>query len=99
MPRKHRTQTELHRIFAEQSQSGLSVKAYCEHHFILRQTFHSRKSDFNRAKLPSRVLVKAEKPKRKGVVAITRQFKGIELACNDSVNPQWLAEMVKALAQ
>jgi transposase-like protein len=99
MPRKHRTQAEWQRIFAEQSQSGLSVKAYCERHGILRQTFHSRKSDFNCAKLPSRALVKVEKPKRKEVAAITCQFKDVELACNDSINPQWFAEMVKALTQ
>jgi hypothetical protein len=43
--------------------------------------------------------VKVEKPKRKEVAAITCQFKDVELACNDSINPQWFAEMVKALTQ
>ncbi len=99
MSRKYRSKKEWQRIFAEQSASGLSIKAYCERHGILRQTFHSRKSDFNRMKQPSRALVKVDKPTLKSSAAITCEFNGVELACNDSVNPQWFADMVKALAQ
>ena len=99
MPRKYRTEEEWRRIFAEQAASGLSIRAYCERHGILRQTFHSRKSDFNRLKQSSRALVKVDKPKLKSSASITCQFNGVEFACNDSVNPKWFADMVKALVQ
>ena len=99
MPRKYRTQEEWQRIFAEQQASGLSISAYCERHSILRQTFHLRKSDFNRLKQPSRALIKVDKPKLKSPAAITCQYQGVALACNDSVNPQWFADVIKALTQ
>jgi hypothetical protein len=101
MKNKRRTKAQWLRIFDEQRKSGLTIKAFCERHDIHLQTFRARKSDWHpRDKKPSRALVKIEKPKVKALnSAITCQFKGVELACNDSVNPQWFADMVKALAQ
>ncbi|WP_395343883.1 IS66 family insertion sequence element accessory protein TnpA [Ningiella sp. W23] len=84
-------------MFAGQSDSGLSVRAYCECHGINRQTFDSRKSDFYRTlRSPSRALAKLKTPKS---AAVSCHFNGVELAYSDAVNPQWFADMVKALAQ
>jgi len=44
-------------------------------------------------------LVKIETPKAKPVAVIIFKFNDVELAYNDSVNPQWFTEMVKAHAQ
>ncbi|WP_371196401.1 hypothetical protein [Glaciecola sp. SC05] len=99
MKSKARTKAQWLLIFDEQQNSGLSIKAFCERHSINLQTFRARKSDWSpRGKKPGRALVKIETPKTKRA-AISCQFKGIELACNDSVNPQWFADMIKALAQ
>ena len=101
MKTKRRTKVEWQRIFDKQRKSGLTIKAFCERHTINLQTFRARKSDWQiRGKQPSRALVKVDKPTvMKPSAAITCQFKGVELACNDAVNPQWFADMVKALAQ
>ena len=101
MRNKSRTKAQWLQIFDEQRKSGLTEKAFCEHQGILLQTFYARKSDWkNRDKRPSRALVKVEKTTSIKVSStITCQFKGVEVACNDSVNPQWFADMVKALAQ
>lgn len=100
MQNKRRTQSQWLRIFDEQQKSGLTIKAFCERQSINLQTFRARKSDWkHRDKQPGRALVKIETPKPKPIAAISCQFKGVELACNDSVNPQWFADMVKALVQ
>ena len=101
MKNKRRTKAEWLRIFDEQHNSGLTIKAFCERHGIYLQTFRARKSDWKpRVSKPGRALVKVEKPNAMNTSsAITCQFQGVELACNDSVNPQWFADMVKALAQ
>jgi hypothetical protein len=100
MKNKRRTKAEWLRIFDEQRKSGLTIKVFCERHGIHLQTFRARRSDWKpRAAKQSHALVKVEKPTvMKASSPITCQFKGVELACNDSVNPQWFAEMVKALA-
>ena len=101
MPNKLRSKQEWLRIFAKQQQSSLSIKAFCERQGIHLQTFRARKSDWKLCKAkPSRSLVKIEKPMSVKTTAVVRcQFKNVELACNDSVKPQWFADMVKALAQ
>ena len=99
MKNTRKTKAQWLRIFEEQDNSGLTIKAFCERHDINLQTFRARKSDWlPRDKKPGRALVKIETPKVKSA-SISCQFKGVELACNDSVNPQWFAEMVKALVQ
>ena len=101
MQNKRRTKAQWLAIFDKQRKSGLTIKAFCERHGIHLQTFRARKSDWQPSnKKPSHALVKIEKPKVMQTNAtITCQFQGVELACNDSVNPQWFADMVKALAQ
>ena len=100
MQNKRRTKAQWLQIFDEQQNSGLNIKAFCECHGINLQTFRARKSDWkHRDKKPGRALVKVEAPKAKPVASISCQFNGVELACNDSVNPKWFADMVKALAQ
>ena len=101
MKNKRRTKAQWLSIFDEQRKSGLTIKVFCERHDIHLQTFRARKSDWHPGdKKPSRALVKIVKPKVKASnPAITYQFKDVELACNDSVNPQWFADMVRALAQ
>jgi hypothetical protein len=101
MPNKRRSKQEWVSIFTEQQQSGLSIKAFCERQGIHLQTFRARKSDWKPRKVkPSRSLVKIEKPVSTQTTAVIKcQFKDVELACNDSVNPQWFADMVKALTQ
>ena len=101
MPNKRRTKQEWLRIFDEHQQSGLSIKTFCEHQGIHLQTFRARKSDWKtQSAKHSRSLVKIEKPVSTKTSAVIKcQFKDVELACNDSVNPQWFADMVKALAQ
>ena len=100
MKNKRRTKAQWLQIFEEQRDSGLTIKAFCERNDIHLQTFRARKSDWQpQRNKPSRALVKIEKPKSKPSATITCQFKELEFACNDSVNPQWFADMVKALAQ
>jgi len=101
MRNERRTIAQWQAIFDKQQSSGLSIKAFCQRHDIHLQTFYARKSDLRpKAKKPCRALVKIEKPINKGPSAsITCQFKGVEMFCNDAVNPQWFADMVKALAQ
>ena len=100
MQNKRRTQAQWLAVFDKQQSSGLSIKAFCQHHDIHLQTFYARKSDLRPRAKPGRALVKIEKPISKVPSAsITCQFKGVEMSCNDAVNPQWFADMVKALAQ
>ncbi|MFC4701489.1 hypothetical protein ACFO4O_15090 [Glaciecola siphonariae] len=100
MQNKRRTKAQWLQIFGEQQNSGLTIKAFCERQGINLQTFRARKSDWKHGdKKPGRALVKIETPKLKPVATISCQFNGVELACNDSVNPQWFANMVKALVK
>jgi hypothetical protein len=101
MKNQCRSKTEWLHIFNEQRKSGLTIKAFCARHSIHLQTFRARKSDWQpRTAKPSRALVKVEIPKvMKASATITCQFNGVEWACNDAVNPQWFADMVRALAQ
>ena len=101
MKNKRRTKADWLHIFDKQQKSGLTIKDFCERYGIHLQTFRARKSDWKpHAAVSSRALVKVETLKTKKVSSgITCQFNGVEVACNDSVNPQWFADMVKALAQ
>ena len=100
MQNKQRTKAQWLEIFDEQKNSGLTIKAFCERQGINLQTFRARKSDWkHRDKKPGRALVKIETSKPKPVATISFQFNGVELACTDSVNPLWFANMVKALVQ
>jgi len=104
MPNKRRTRDEWKTIFEAQVASGMRPGAYCEHNNLHLKTFYARRSDINSRSVAAKgklVKVIKDKPPSHGTATtdINLRYKGVEVHCDETTNPSWIASLIKGLTQ
>ena len=99
---KRRTQQEWLSLFQQHEQSGLTAAEFCREHHLNAKYFSKRKWDLNwKAKSPnqSQSFIRVSRPEHKhSPSAIQLTVGEIGLNLPKSIDAQWLAVLVKALA-
>jgi hypothetical protein len=102
MYRKRRTEDEWQTLFEAQAISTLSPPAFCKQNNIHLKTFYARRSSISRQGPAIKgKLVKVIKDKRVSQPVastdVTLRFKGVEINCQHTINPSWVASLIKEL--
>ena len=96
-----RTTEQWQMLFKQHDKSGITAAQFCRENHLCPKYFAKRKKDLNwpTDKMLKSKLVKLRKPKQNVPLQIvTLQYGELKLHINDSVSPQWLAQVIKALA-
>ncbi len=96
-----RTTEQWQMLFKQHDESDLTAAQFCRENDLCPKYFAKRKKDLNGSidKSIKPRLVKLRKPKQnKHLHALTLQCGKVKLHINDSVSPQWLAQVIKVLA-
>lgn len=105
MRHPQRSQQEWRQLLTQQQQSGLSAVEFCRQHHINIQTFYARRSDIRLQHSQSKfVKVKREvttvESKECAVAEqITLEYGAGQLSLPITVQPHWLAALMKALSE
>jgi hypothetical protein len=99
---KSRSHQEWRELFKLQTEGDLSVAAFCKEHGIGQSYFYKRKSDLavKNNKHPTTHFIKV-KPQQQNITPISSiklQHQQTCLIFPTNISPNWLAELIKALA-
>ncbi len=103
MRQPQRSQQQWLALFEQQAQSGLTAVQFCQSHSINIQTFYARRSDI-KIKRPNSGFVKVHREvttveqrcDEPGLLQL--RLGKAELRLPPSVDPRWLAALIKALS-
>lgn len=96
-----RTIAQWQALFKQHDESGVTAAQFCRDNDLCPKYFAKRKKDlaWPAGKAVKPRLVKLKKPKQNTSQQMaTLQWGEVKLHINDSVSPQWLAGVIKALA-
>ena len=105
MRHPQRSRQEWRQLFTQQQQSGLSAVEFCRQHHINIQTFYARRSDIRLQQTQSKfVQVKhevttVESREFTATEQITLDYGVGQLSLPITVQPHWLAALMKALRE
>lgn len=103
MRHPQRSQQEWQQLFKQQQHSGLSAVEFCRQQHINIQTFYARRSDIRLQHSQSkfvqvkREITTVESREFTGTEQITLDYGAGHLSLPTTVQPQWLAALMKAL--
>jgi hypothetical protein len=99
---KRRTQQEWLSLFQQHEQSGLTAAEFCREHHLNAKYFSKRKWDLNWKAKSSRAtqsFIRVSRPERKSSPSSIQLTVGqAQLNLPESIDTNWLAMLVKALA-
>ena len=96
-----RTKEQWQNLFKQHHESGVTAAQFCRENDLCPKYFAKRKKDleWSTSKTARPRLVKLKKPKQNSSQqALTLQCGEVKLTISDTVSPQWLAQVIKALA-
>lgn len=105
MRHPQRSQQEWRQLFKQQQQSGLSAVEFCRQQHINIQTFYARRSDIRLKHRQSkfvqvkREVTTVESTEFTAPEQITLDYGAGQLSFPITVQPQWLAALIKALSE
>jgi len=105
MRHPQRSQQEWRQLFKQQQQSGLSAVEFCRQQHINIQTFYARRSDIRLQHSQSkfvqvkREITTVESQEFTATEQITLDYGAGQLSLPITVQPHWLAALMKALRE
>lgn len=105
MRNPQRSQQEWRQLFKLQQQSGLSAVEFCRQQHINIQTFYARRSDIrlqhsqNKFFQVKRDVTTVESLKFTATEQITLDYGVVQLSLPITVQPHWVAALLKALSE
>lgn len=103
--RKQRSQTQWLSLINQQQESGLTASQFCRQHGLNPQYFSKRKRQLGLEAEPvsgSQPFVKLQHPSKQLSMTmganLVLSYEGIQLQLSAAVEPQWLAQLLRALS-